>query len=78
MHLTQTPKPAAGKPCIRDYAELITRIIPEPVAQLVPLGELQRRCDEVARAHPRYAEETPVLLAAETRRRAAFAQPHIR
>ncbi|UOR06273.1 hypothetical protein MUN82_04055 [Hymenobacter aerilatus] len=68
------PTPA-GKPCIRDYSELVTRVIPEPLAQLVPLPELARRCDEVARTQPRFREETPILLAAETRRRAVLANP---
>lgn len=76
MYLSTTPSPA--KPCIRDYSELVTTIIPEPFAKLVPLSELKRRCDEVARTQPRFAEELPIFYDYEVARRESFTAPHIR
>ncbi|TGE29706.1 hypothetical protein [Hymenobacter metallicola] len=77
MHITTTPTPTA-KPCIRDYSELVTTVVPEAFAKLVPLEELQRRLSEVAREKPHLAEETPLYLKNETRRRAAFEGAHLR
>lgn len=76
--LSSVQQPVApAKPCIRDYSYLITHIIPEAVYTLIPLTELERRCNEVARSQPRFAEETPVLLSIETGRRAAYQVPHL-
>ena len=78
MQVNTTPVEAPlGKPSITDYAVLITSVIPESVFTLIPLSELERRCNEVARTQKRFREETPVLLAIETKRRAALAGPHL-
>jgi len=77
MEVLTLPAATTTKPCIRDYSYLITHIIPEQFFTLVPLPELARRCNEVARKQPRFAEETPVLLAIETGRRAAYSAPHL-
>jgi hypothetical protein len=77
MQLNTTPLSPSDKPCIRDYAELITHVIPEQIAQLVPLAELERRCNEVARTQPRFRQETPLLLRTETIRRARLAGPYL-
>ncbi|TGE22796.1 hypothetical protein [Hymenobacter metallicola] len=75
---SELPATSTGKPCIRDYSELVTKIVPEPVAQLVPLPELRRRLSEVVRKDKRYAEEAPIYLQNETNRRAAFDGAHLR
>lgn len=77
MHLTATPAPAA-KPCIRDYSQLVTTVVPEAVAALVPLPEFARRLKEVVRKDARFAEEAPIYYRNEVARREAYAQPHIR
>lgn len=64
-----------GKPCIRDYAELVTKEVPEAYAMLAPLPELERRLTEVVRVKPRFQEEAPLYLRIEKQRRAAFQQP---
>ena len=77
MHpATSTPSPSS-LPCIRDYSELITKVIPEPVYTLVPMEELERRGAEVVRIHPRFAQEMPVLIKGEKKRRAALAGPQL-
>ncbi|WP_210521608.1 hypothetical protein [Hymenobacter terricola] len=74
MHLN-TDAPAdlapAKKPCMRDLHELVTHFLPDPkVLKLVPLDELERFGTETVAEHPRFAEEMPLVLAYETRRRA--------
>lgn len=75
---TEATTTAAAKPCLRDYAELVTKVVPEAIAQLVPLCELDRRLNEVVRAHPRFAEEAPIYRRAEAARRAAYQQLALR
>jgi hypothetical protein len=73
MHLnTDPPIPAAPakKPCARDMNELLTRHLPEQLIKLIPLDELERRGTELVAEQPRFAEEVPLVLAGEARRRA--------
>ncbi|UOQ99878.1 hypothetical protein MUN81_10345 [Hymenobacter sp. 5317J-9] len=74
MHLnTDPPAPLAAPaklPCMRDMHELMTTHLPEPLVKLVPLDELERRGTELVNEHPRFAEEVPLVLAGEARRRA--------
>lgn len=78
MQLSTTPAVTLGRPCIRDYSQLVTTVVPESVAALVPLPELSRRLKEVVRKDARYAEEAPIYYQNEVARRAAYATPHIR
>jgi hypothetical protein len=73
MYLNTTPAEPERKPCIRDLAELLaTHLLPQLV-MLAPLAELARRCHEIAAQHPRFREETPLVLAGEHRRRQRLA-----
>jgi hypothetical protein len=69
MHLDSTPPQPAGKPCMRDMHELVTKVLPEQLAMLAPLHELERRLREIDATQPRFREETPLYLAGETKRR---------
>ena len=71
MHLNTTPPEPPRKPCMRDYSQLIspTGLLPESVVQVVPIKQLKRRIREINCTHPQYREETPVVLAVETKRR---------
>ena len=71
MYISHTS--TLGNPSILDYNELITSVIPEPIIKLVPLAELERRCEEVNQTMPRFREETPVLLKIEKKRRELLA-----
>ncbi len=78
MHLNTTPPAPARKPCWRDYARLTTTLLPDALVQLVPLKQLKRRIREINATHPQYQEETPLVLAYETRRRRALSgQLHV-
>ena len=70
MHLNTTPVVPPRKPCIRDYADLKATLLPDNLVMLVPLDELERRAHEINATHPRFREETPVVVAAERTRRA--------
>ncbi|MBO2007581.1 hypothetical protein [Hymenobacter negativus] len=73
MHLnTAPPAPAAPakKPCMRDMHELVTRHMPDQLIKLVPLDELERFGAELVAEQPRFAEEVPLRVAGEARRRA--------
>jgi hypothetical protein len=68
MHLNTDPILPTGpakKPCWRDLHELTTQHL-NPA--LVPLPELERRLKEIEADHPHLVEETPIVLAHETRR----------
>jgi hypothetical protein len=69
MFLNTTPPEPARKPCIRDYAELTSTLLTPALVALVPLSELERRCEEINLTHPRFKEETPLVLAFEQKRR---------
>ena len=72
MHLNTAPAEPTPtkKPCIRDMHELVTKHLPEQLVKLVPLDELARRGTELIAEQPRFAEEVPLVIAGETRRRA--------
>ena len=77
MHLNTDPPaclaaPAAPPklPCIRDYHELATLHMPDQFIKLVPLEELERFGAELVAEQPRFAEEVPLRVAGEARRRA--------
>lgn len=74
MHInTDSPAPPARpkKACIRDLHELVTKHLPEAaVVKVTPLKQLKRRLREIENDHPHLVEETPLVLAHETRRRA--------
>jgi hypothetical protein len=70
MHLNTDPDEPPGKPCIRDFAELVNvHLPPANVIKALPLTDLERRCDEIVVEHPHLREEVPLVLAGETRRR---------
>lgn len=71
MHLNTTPSAPLGKPCLRDMANLTspTGLLPAHVVPLIPLKQLKRRIREINASHPHFQEETPLVLAYETRRR---------
>ena len=71
MHLNVSPPEPMRKPCWRDLACLTspTGLLPAAVVPLLPLKQLKRRIREINCTHPQYREETPVVLAHETRRR---------
>lgn len=69
MHLNTDPVQPARKPCIRDFHQLTTTLLPPALVMLVPLDELARRTQEINATHPQYQEETPLVLAWETQRR---------
>ena len=64
------PPPPAKLPCIRDYHELMHQHMPDQLIKLVPLEELERFGNELVAEQPRFAEEVPLRLAGEARRRA--------
>lgn len=70
MHLNTTPVEPPRKPCMRDYADLKATLLPDNLVMLVPLDELERRAHEINVTHPRFREETPVVVAVERGRRA--------
>lgn len=73
MHLNTDPvAPAAPPklPCIRDYHELVHQHMPDQLIKLVPLAELERFGAELVAEQPRFAEEVPLRVAGEARRRA--------
>lgn len=69
MHLNTAPVEPPRKPCIRDYAELKATLLPDALVMLVPLDELERRAHEIDATQPRFREETPIVVAAERKRR---------
>lgn len=69
MHLNTDPPEPARLPCLRDLATLTATLLPPALVMLVPLPELERRCREINLTHPRYQEETPLVLRYEERRR---------
>lgn len=69
MHLNTDPVQPARKPCIRDFHNLTTTLLPAALVALVPLPELARRCQEIDATHPHYREETPLVLRLEAQRR---------
>jgi hypothetical protein len=71
MRLNTSPSTPLGKPCMRDMANLIapTGLLPANVVPLMPLKHLKRRIREINAKHPHFQEETPLVLAYETRRR---------
>lgn len=76
MHLNTDPAPPARMPSILDYSALIapTGLLPETLVKLVPLEELERRCEEINTTHPQFREETPLVLAGEQKRRHVMSQ----
>ncbi|MVN77821.1 hypothetical protein GO988_15930 [Hymenobacter sp. HMF4947] len=74
MHLNTTPAPPAGMPCIRDLHELLRDHLPPQLVMLTPLQELERRLHEIAAQHPRFREETPLVLAGEIKRRYRYSR----
>jgi hypothetical protein len=66
---TPTEPPTEKKPCWRDLHDLVRDHLPQPIVQLVPLEELQRRVAELKLTHPRFLEEAPLVLSHETKRR---------
>jgi hypothetical protein len=80
MRLNTDPTaPAApqGKPCIRDMHELVTQHLPEQLVKLVPLDQLDRRCDEIDADHPHLQEETQLVRTLEAKRRARYRGPRL-
>jgi hypothetical protein len=71
MRLNTNPSAPLGKPCMRDMANLVapTGLLPANVVPLMPLKHLKRRILEINVTHPHFQEETPLVLAYETRRR---------
>jgi hypothetical protein len=69
MHLNTTPAAPARKPCLRDLAALTSTLLTPALVALVPLSELERRCQEINLTHPHFREETPLVLAYEQQRR---------
>jgi hypothetical protein len=72
---TQEAITSPALPNLRDLAELIEKHLPGPLVQLVPLPELERRCEEINLTMPRFREETPLVLRYETKRRAKLGCP---
>jgi len=72
MHLNRTPDAPPRKPCVRDLHELLRDHLPPLLIKLTALPELARRCEEIAAEHPRFREETPLVLAGEAQRRLRF------
>jgi len=73
MHLNTDPPASAGPaklPCIRDYHDLVSTHMPDQLIKLVPLEELERFGAELVAEQPRFAEEVPIRVAGEARRRA--------
>ncbi len=70
MHLNTEPVGPQRKPNIFDFAELKATLLPDTLVMLVPLEELDRRANEIDATHPRFREETPVVVAIERNRRA--------
>ena len=73
MHLNTTPPAPARKPNILELAQLTATLLPAALVQLVPLKQLKRRIREINATHPQYREETPLVLAYETKRRRRLA-----
>ncbi|MDO7885319.1 hypothetical protein [Hymenobacter cheonanensis] len=69
MHINTDPVQPLGKPCIRDFHQLTTTLLPAALVMLVPLPELERRAQEIDATHPHFREETPVVIAIERKRR---------
>ena len=69
MYLNTTPPEPPRKPCIRDLHELLHQHLCPKLVMLTPLAELERRLHEIAAQHPRFQEETPLVLAGEAHRR---------
>ncbi|WP_310391485.1 hypothetical protein, partial [Hymenobacter sp.] len=77
------PPQAPRGACIRDYSELISTLLPCPVVRMADMAELRRRADEINLTHPRFREETALVVSLEQRRRhrlqrnaLRLAQPH--
>ncbi|OUJ68600.1 hypothetical protein [Hymenobacter crusticola] len=73
-HTLEANTPAA-LPTMRDLAELVRDHLPGPLVQLVPLPELERRCEEINLTMPRFREETPLVLRYERTRRQKLTNP---
>ena len=72
MHVNRTP----ARPCIRDTAALVARLAPHAeVYKAIPIKHFARRLRELATEEPRFAEEWPVVLESEKKRRQRIAQP---
>ena len=72
MYVNRTP----AQPCIRDMAALVARL--QPVAEIltaVPMKHVRRRLKEIVAEEPRFAEEAPLVVAAEVKRRRYLATP---
>jgi hypothetical protein len=69
VKLNTDPCPPARRPSLRDLAALTATLLPPALVMLVPLPELERRCQEINRTNPEYCEETPLVLSFEEKRR---------
>lgn len=69
MHINTDPVQPPRKPCIRDFHQLTTTLLPPALVMLAPLPELERRAQEIDATHPHFREETPVVVAIERQRR---------
>lgn len=72
MHLNTDltgPEEPTRLPSLRDLATLTTTLLPPAVVMLIPLPELERRCQEIDLTHPQYREETPLVRRYEVQRR---------
>lgn len=78
MFVNHTPPAPAGEPDPQELAELEATFLPPVLVMLVPEADLQRRCHEINLEHPRFREETPVVLRREyARRRRLSAGLHV-
>ena len=69
MRVNHDPAPPMRLPNILEYSVLIDTLLKPELVALVPLSELERRCQEINATHPHYQEETPLVLHLETQRR---------
>lgn len=71
MYLNTTPPVPPRKPNLLELAQLTspTGLLPATLVPLLPLKQLKRRIREINATHPQYQEETPLVLAFETKRR---------
>jgi hypothetical protein len=69
MQINKDPDLPPRKPCLRDYQQLTTTLLPDNLVMIVPLDELERRAREIDATHPQFREETPIRVALERKRR---------
>lgn len=71
MQVNNSQATKLGKPCWRDMAQLTKSdgLLPANVVPLLSLKQLKRSIREINLTHPRYQEETPLVLAHEVKRR---------